>query len=49
MRCSPWRHTAQPQLGGQAHTSQPHALPQQQRAASVGAAPAVAPQAQVVA
>jgi hypothetical protein len=35
------RHAPQPQLGGQAQTSQPHALPQQQRAAS--ARRAVAP------
>jgi hypothetical protein len=28
-------YTAHPQFGGHAHTSQPHALPQQQRAASV--------------
>ena len=42
-------HTAHPQFGGQAHTSQPHALPQQQRAASPRAEPLVVRHAQVVA
>jgi hypothetical protein len=40
---------AQPQLGGHSQTSQPHALPQQQRAASARSAVWQVAQAQVVA